>query len=163
MRDDNDCRTFVNHIAAEHRRLHTMLRQMRSAIIESVQPDETPSFAVIAGILARLRQELKEHFAEEEAGGCLDEAVSRCPGLSAEAKRIEAEHPEILGLIDRLSEQAGSSPPTPQNQLAMQRAFDQLYEQLRAHEAAENKLLAQGFGIQANGDDADYTALIHDV
>lgn len=163
MRADDEGRCYINHIVAEHKRLHSMLRQMRHAICHSVQPDENPSFARIAEVLARLREELTHHFAEEEAGGCLDEAVSRCPSLSAEAKRIEAEHADILAQLDRLAEQAGSLPPTPQNQVAIQRAFDQLYRLLHQHEAAENRLLAEGFGIAANGEDADYTALIHDV
>lgn len=163
MRTDDQCLCYVNHIVAQHRRLHFMLRQMRHAIVESVQPDETPSFAAIVRILTQLREELERHFAEEEAGGCLDEAVSRCPSLSAEAKQIEAEHQEILAQIDRLTEQAGTLPPTPQNQFAIQQAFDQLYRRLQKHEAAENRLLAQGFGVQVNGDEADCTALIHDV
>ena len=163
MRTDDECRCYIDHIVAQHKRLHSMLRQMRTAIHQSVQPDEHPSFAAIAQILARLREELQHHFAEEEAGGCLDEAVSRCPSLSAEAKRIEAEHADILAQLDRLRDEAGSLAPTPQNQLAIQRDFDQLHRQLHKHEAAENRLLADGFGVQANGDDADYTALIHDV
>lgn len=163
MRSDDQCLSYVNHIVAQHRRLHAMLRLMRNAIGQSVQPDELPSFAEIVRILARLREELEHHFAEEEAGGCLDEAVSRCPSLSAEAKRIAAEHQEILAQVDGLTEQAGTLAPTPRNQLEIQQAFDRLYRRLQRHEAAENRLLAQGFGVQVNGDDAEYTALIHDV
>jgi hemerythrin len=163
MKNDDECRSYINHIVAQHRRLHTMLRQTRGAITDSVQPDETPSFGRIIRVLAKLRDELEHHFAQEEGGGCLDEAVSLCPSLSSEVKQIEAEHPQILAQLDNLRHEAQYLSPTPQNQIALQRAFDQLYRQLHQHEAAENRLLAQGFGLQPNGDDADYTPLIHDV
>jgi hemerythrin HHE cation binding domain-containing protein len=163
MRTDDESRCYINHLVAQHRRLHMMLRQMRNAILECVQPDETPSFAEIARILARLRQELEHHFAEEEAGGCLDEAVSCCPSLSVEAKKIQGDHALILEQIDSLIEHAETLPPTPQNQFAIQREFDRLYHKLQAHEAAENRLLAQGFGKPVNDDETDQSTLIYDM
>jgi hypothetical protein len=154
MRDDQECLAYINHLMAEHRRLNGMLRQMQRAIVESVQPDEAPSFAETGRILARLRQELRQHFAEEDAGGCMDEAVSCCPSLSGDAKKVEAEHPEILAELDALIEKAAALPATVQNQVALQRQFDALRRKLHAHEAAENRILAQGFGRPVNGDGA---------
>jgi len=86
MHDDQECRCYVDHLIAEHRRLHALLRHMRAEIAHSVSPDEQPSFNGVARVLARLREELEQHFAQEEGGGCLDEAVSRCPRLAGEAK-----------------------------------------------------------------------------
>src|SRR5262245_22738680 len=142
MRDELEGRCYADHLMAEHRRLHSLLRQMRQAIARGVGPDEQPTFEEVGRVLARLREELVQHFAEEEAGGCLDEAVCRCPRLADEAKRIAAEHPQILVQIDRLAAQTRELPPTHVNQLAIQRAFDRLYQELCAHEKAENTLLA---------------------
>jgi hypothetical protein len=163
MRDDEECRCYVDHLVAEHRRLHAMLREMRVAIVSSIEPDGEPSFTIIARILARLRGELEHHFSEEEKGGCLDEALSRCPRSSAEARQIEAEHPEILAEIDRLLEQTTNLQLNHQNQLTTQNAFDHLYRRLCAHEAAENPLLAQGFGTGVNGNENGRPTLIYDV
>jgi iron-sulfur cluster repair protein YtfE (RIC family) len=163
MRDDQECRCYVDHLIAEHRRLRSLLRQMRAEIAHSVGPDELPSFAGVARVLSRLREELEQHFAQEEGGGCLDEAVSRCPRLAGEEKRIEAEHPQILAEIDRLVAQTKTLPPTHPNQLTVQREFDTLCHQLRDHEKAENTLLAQGFGVPVNGDDVGQKPLILDV
>jgi hypothetical protein len=163
MRDDPDCRCYINHLIAEHRRLHALLRQMRVEMAHSLGPDERPSFAGVQRALTQLREELKQHFAEEEAGGCLDEAVSRCPRLSGEAKRIEEEHPQILAELDRLIAQSHTAPPTFPNQVTLQREFDRLCQQLREHEKAENTLLAQGFGVNVNGDESGHTALAMDV
>src|SRR5262245_4183309 len=102
MRDDHENRCYINHLVAEHRRVHTMLKQTRAAIVRSVQPDNRPTFVDIVRVLERLRGELAAHFKEEENGGCLDEAVSRCPSLSGEEHRIEGEHGEILTEIERL-------------------------------------------------------------
>jgi hypothetical protein len=102
-----------------------------------------------------LYDELKQHFAEEDAGGCLEEAVCHCPRLAAEAKRIEAEHPAILAEVNGLIEQGTNLPANNQNQFAIQQAFYRLYQRIRVHEAAENHLLAQGFGMPVNGDEHD--------
>jgi len=163
MRDDEESRCYVDHLVAEHRRLHAMLREMRAAIVGSIEPDGDPSFAKVAQVLGKLHGELEHHFAEEEKGGCLDEAVSRCPRLSPEARAIKAEHPEILAEIDRLIEQAAKLQPDHQNQFMIQQAFDRLYQRLCAHEAAENQLLAQGLGTSVNGDGNGRPTLIYDV
>jgi len=162
MRDDPDCRCYVSHLIAEHRRLHVLLRHLRMEMAHSLAPDEQPSFAGVQRVLTKLRQELKHHFAQEDAGGCLDEAVSRCPRLAGEAQRIEAEHPQILAELDRLITQSQKSPPTHPNQLALQHEFDRLCQQLREHEKAENTLLSQGFGVTVNGDESGQAALTMD-
>src|SRR6188474_603770 len=141
MRDYNECRCYVEHLIAEHRRLHRMLRLARAAIVASGGPDRDAPGADIVRVLRQVREELDHHFAQEEAGGCLDEAVSRCPSLSAEAHRIETEHPQLLEGVDRLIAQALDSDQSVETRVALQRGFDNLCMQLNAHEAAENILL----------------------
>ena len=163
MRDDTDCRCYVDHLIAEHRRLHGCLRQMRVALAHSLGSGDSPSFAPVEHSLSRLREELARHFAEEDAGGCLEEAVSRCPRLAAEAGRIEAEHPQILADLDRLAAKTRQLAATHEHQLAVERDFERLCQRLREHEKAENSLLAQGFGIAINGEDTARRPLILDV
>jgi hemerythrin HHE cation binding domain-containing protein len=163
MRDDPDCSCYVSHLIAEHRRLHYLLRQMQIAIASSIGPDEQPSFAPVQRALTQVRQELTRHFAEEEDGGCLDEAVSLCPRLVGEAKRIEDEHPLLLADLDGLIARSQTSPATHPNQLTLQRDFDRLCQQLREHEKAENRLLSQAFGVTVNGDESGHAAQAMDV
>lgn len=162
MRDYDECRPYIDHLVAEHRRLHGMLRRIRASLVNSVEPGGEPSFAEVTRILRGLRDELEHHFAQEESGGCLDEAVSRCPKLSAEARRIEAEHAELLAEIDSLIAQAKTQEPTAWNQVSLQRAFDGLFQRLRAHEKAENELVGQAFGTSFNGDDNEQPSFILD-
>jgi hypothetical protein len=163
MRDYNDCRCYVEHLIAEHRRLHRMLRLARAFIAESGGPDRDVSCADVVRVLRQVREELEHHFAQEEAGGCLDEAVSRCPPLSAEALRIETEHPQLLEGVDRLIAQALDSDQSVEKRVALERGFDDLCRQLDAHEAAENILLRKGFGANVNGDENDQPTLIDHV
>src|SRR6478609_1685585 len=153
MRDYNECQCYVEHLIAEHRRLHRMLRLAHAAIVASGGPDRDATCADIVRVLRQVREELEHHFAQEESGGCLEEAVSRCPGLSVEAKRIEVEHPQLLENVDRLIAQALDCDQSLENRLCLERGFDELCRQLDAHERAENALLRKGFGVNVNGDE----------
>ena len=163
MRDDDQIRSYIDHLVAEHRRLHSTLRQVRSSLVYAVCPDETASFTEVTRILVGLRDELARHFAQEEEGGYLDEAVSHCPKLSAEAKRIEAEHPELLAEVDRLISQTRQLEPTPVNQFALQREFEDLFHRIRAHEKSESELLRQGFGTNFDDQPDSRSTLIHEI
>jgi hemerythrin len=163
MDNADECRCYVEHLLAEHRRLHGLLRSVRTTIVESRGPDGDVSSADIVRALRQLREELKHHFIEEEAGGCLDEAVSRCPRLSAEDRRIEAEHPRLLEGVDRLIAQALDSDESVEKRVALGMAFDELRRHLESHEAAENTLLRQAFGTNFNGDEYPQPTLIQDA
>ena len=148
----DECEPYVQHLLAEHRRLHTMLRLARAAIRHSSGPDRDATTADIVRILRQVREEIAHHFADEEAGGCIEEAVSRCPRISSQANRVQAEHPELLCKLDALLAEVLDSGHTVANRIAVEREFDELCQLLHAHEAAENDLLRQGFGVQVNGD-----------
>jgi hypothetical protein len=163
MRDYDECRPFIDHLLAEHRRLHKLIHQARISIVQSGGPDGDESYQGAAHILRNLRGELHQHFVEEEAGGCLDEAVSRCPRLSSDARRLENEHADLLAEVDRLIVQASSCDCHVENRVVLQRDFDNLCRQLHAHEAAENDLLRQGFGANVNGEENDQQTLILDT
>ncbi len=153
MIDYKDCQTYLDYAFAEHRRIHKLLQQARSAIQQTSGPDRDTTFAHVVQILRNVRNELARHFAEEDQGGCMEEAVSRCPRLGADVQRIEAEHPALLADIDRLIAQAEDGPETLANRVAIERGFDELCTELHAHEAAENAVLRAGFGT-ANGYDS---------
>lgn len=153
MRDFRECQPYVDHLLAEHRRLHRMIQQAHAAIVHSGGPDHDASVDDIVRVLRLMREELAHHFVEEEAGGCMDEAVSMCPQLSSEVKRLEAEHAEILAAIDAIIAQALDLDQSIQKRVAFEHAFDDLCKQLHAHEAAENAVLRQGFGTNLNGED----------
>ena len=148
----DDCEPYVQHLLTELRRLHTMLRLARAAIRHSAGPDGHNTTPETVRILRQVREELAHHFAEEEGGGCMEEAVSRCPRLSADATRVQAEHRDLLGRLDALLAEVLDSKHTVANRILVAREFDELCSILHAHEAAENEILRQGFGVNVNGD-----------
>lgn len=160
MRDYNECRCYVDHLIAEHKRLHRLLRGARSAIMPVDNSNGNATSSEMVKVLRGVREELQHHFTQEEAGGCLDEAVSRCPSLSAEAHRIEAEHPQLLKSIDRLIAQAQDSSQSVEGRIAVAREFEELCAQLDAHEGAENAMLRKGFGANMSGGDHTQTLTV---
>jgi len=163
MLNNEECRCYVEHLIAEHRRIHRMLRLARTTIVASGGPDGDATGADVARVLRQVRGELEHHFAQEESGGCLDEVVSRCPSLSAEARRIEAEHPQLLDSVDRLIAQAMDGDQSVEKRVALWRGFDELCRQLDAHETAENAMLRKGFGADVNVGENPKPTLIYDV
>ena len=159
----DECKPYVEHLLAEHRRLHTMLRLARAAIRQSSGPDRDATTGDIVRILRQVQQEIAHHFVEEEAGGCIEEAVSRCPHISQQANRVQAEHPELLRKLDALIADVLDSKHTVADRIAVQREFDELCQLLHAHEAAENDLLRQGFGVSMNGEAAGCASLPLDI
>jgi len=150
MREDSECRSYVNHLLSEHRRLHHLLRDARRALAaDGVRMSPTEC----AKVLCRVRDELRSHFAEEEEGGCLAEAVSRCPALSTEARTIEAQHPALLLRLERLLARVAECDSSAQCRVETLLAFDDLLRELRAHEAAENNVLRRGFGTNVVDED----------
>jgi iron-sulfur cluster repair protein YtfE (RIC family) len=163
MRDYNECRPYVDHLVSEHRRLHSLLRQTRAAIIGSGGGDRDVPREEIARVLQRLHDELARHFTEEEEGGCMDEAVSRCPRLAGDMLQIEEEHKELLAKVKAMIAQACSASDTVEARLALETEFDDFDRRIHAHEAAENEILRQDFGANINGEDNQPVPLILDV
>jgi hypothetical protein len=153
MYAQNESKIYVDHLLAEHRRLHAMLRMARAAILQSGGPDRDATAADIMRVLKQVREELALHFAEEEGGGCLEEAVSRCPRLSTVANHLGAEHAELLREVDDVLTLAAASDKSQDAHIAMENAFQRACERVYAHEAAENNVLRQGFGTNVNGDE----------
>jgi hypothetical protein len=90
-----------------------------------------------------LRRQLQTHFVEEETGGCLEEAVTRCPSLGAETKAILEEHPQLDGMLGHLVAQTGDPAA---GALQVQQNWQAFSKMFHAHEAAETRLLQMAFG-----------------
>jgi len=144
------CHAYVEHLQHEHGRLNQLLLAIGHEVAElskAGQPED--AIAHLAQRLADLRQQLQAHFAEEETGGCLEEAVTRCPSLSGDSKTIVAEHPLLDHMLEQLVAQTRNPAVRPAD---VQRDYGAFAEKLHTHEAAESRLLQMAFGAEA----ADY-------
>jgi hypothetical protein len=140
IEDQDEFRAYAVHLASEHRRLSEHLRRIDQQFKRSSPSDLTES-------LSRLRADLAAHFKEEECGGCLEEAVVHDPNLAADAGRVSNEHPRLLADLDRLIDQIGASDTSKPLLDEIKQEYGQFAQSLREHEAAENRILQESFGI----------------
>ncbi len=153
MRDVDECRPYVLHMRAEHKHLNEALRRIQRMIDGADDTSHAERTGRVIEGLDGLREELARHFAGEESGGCLEEAVCRCPSLSPEATRLEAEHPALLSTLEQIIQRARETAPSGRLAVELAAQFGDFAGRLRAHEASENRVLRQAFGTSFGFDE----------
>jgi len=154
MQSDCGERVYVDHLLAEHRRLDQLIR-CTLATLPAWEDAESSAWlpAMTAGLRA-IHDELTHHFREEEAGGCLEEAVARHPALSSEVADTQAEHASLLDDLEALIRQAERfTRPTPHDAHALGQELRAIVQALHQHEARENQVMQRGFSLSLENDD----------
>ena len=139
---------YVDHMRHEHQRLEQLIHRTLAVLPNWEERDAQDWLPRITEGLVAIRTELTHHFRDEEQGGCLEEAVARCPQLSAEVQRIERQHEDLLQglseLVDRCQSRGRLS---PEQSCAFEQELRQIVRELRSHEALEDKIMQQGFNV----------------
>ena len=149
MNDPEECFAYVEHLHHEHGRLNRLLLDIGHEIAQLGRPDTDRGLRErLESRITDLCDQLNAHFAEEEDGGCLEEAGTRCPSLAADIKTIFEEHRVLDRLLCRLLAHASDVASTPAE---IQTSWQEFYTKIQSHEAAETKVLQMAFG----GDAAD--------
>lgn len=149
MFPDLNTNAHLNHLRAEHQRLHKGVLELKRTFRAWVDNSAQEPVADILAELSSLHDELMEHFTEEEQGGCLEEAVCRCPRLADTAMRIEAEHEDILDRLRHLMVRLEAQSLTIPEVKAIEGHFQELCQEIHRHEAAENQVMTAAFGESA--------------
>jgi uncharacterized protein YdcH (DUF465 family) len=97
-------------------------------------------------MLKELLEQIERHFAEEEKGGVLEEAVCRLPRLCSQLAGVERRHQPLLEQLRALVGQAERCGTRPRDWDRLADAFSRFAYALRAHEAAENRIADEAFG-----------------
>lgn len=134
---------ILGHLLGQHRDLHARLLALRADF--SAAADPPPPLGAIRQRLAELRDHLRDHFDQEEKGGFLEESIARMPRLSAAAREVVAEHPQLLAEIDALLEGLPVGDIREQAWQAAVRDFATFTDHLLAHERNENAVVQQGY------------------
>jgi hypothetical protein len=137
---------FYAKFLADHRELHGLVKAIEDRLASLAQNASEPTQSALADLLADLLARLKQHFAEEEAGGVLEEAATRLPRLAAEADAIERQHEPLLRQLEQVVQQAPGGDGKESSGRALAEAFGRFAYALRAHEAAENRIAGEAFG-----------------
>jgi len=128
----------LGHILVQHRDLHRLVQTVREAL-------GPPRRAGAVRDAARaLRDHLAVHFAQEEQGGFMEEAIARIPRLSAAVTHVLRDHPDLLAELDRLIESLPVSDSAAAWAIAAS-DFDAFIDHLYAHERNENAVVQEGY------------------
>lgn len=137
---------FLERALSEHDELHHVVEKLQDWLHAEPAAEVTCEMVAQArDRLASLRGMIGKHFAQEEEGGYLEEAISHAPALAAPAAGLQRQHAELLRLADRMLRQANENYPPDVAWASMQTSLDQFAVKLLSHEAAENMLLGRAF------------------
>jgi hemerythrin len=137
---------FYTKFLADHRELHRLVKAIEDRLTSLAQNAGEPTQSALTDLLADLLVRVKQHFAEEEAGGVLEEAASRLPRLAAEADAVERQHEPLLRQLEQIVQEARGGDGKDSSGRALADAFGRFAHALRAHEAAENGIAEEAFG-----------------
>jgi hypothetical protein len=135
---------IMGHILAQHRELHEQLVAVRTALAVPAPPGKAAMQAARQA-LRGLYDYLRRHFGQEESGGYLEESISRMPRLSLAVKAVLAEHPVLLGELERLIETVATADISPLSWQQAGHDFDCFADHLSAHERNENAVVQDGY------------------
>lgn len=153
MNEPDECIAYAEHMHHEHRRLNRLLLEIGRDFGRLDSPLRPPELLThLSERIADLRQQLQAHYAEEEAGGCLEEAVTRCPSLACDCQAIVAEHPLLDRMLGDLLAKTRDATARPAEQ---QQAWRDFYTKIQLHDAAETRLLQTAFGAEAADHDVE--------
>jgi len=140
---------ILGHVLAGHRDLFNLMQSVRAALAATARPTASDADALLES-MRRLREHLREHFTQEEAGGFLEESVARIPRLWPSVKLILAEHPGLLGELDAVI--AGLAPAAVSRAATLAAAwtdaaagYDRFDARMSDHERRENAVVQAGY------------------
>lgn len=125
---------LAKRLAAEHERLHRLLERTD----ELVQSDEA-NIASVQGTVSELITALERHFAWEEEGGYMSEALQAAPWLFRRAAALRRQHAMLL----RAAEQIREGTHHAANLELLKSSLERLVRRVRRHEQAEDTLLQE--------------------
>ena len=145
---------YVASVRADHRHQGSLVHHVRSALASGAKSNwDQASVQQILASLDELHQHLGQHFAREEEGGYLEEALVHAPRLKDQAAQLMAEHPQLLKRFgDLLTAAKNGKQEQPQWPLLasdLNKAIDELVK----HEMGENQLLQDAFAADLNLDE----------
>jgi len=139
--------SYVQRLFGEHRRLKKLVDVIREDLAGCNFLEETDSRQNLIRDLEQLHGELTRHFAEEDEGACIEEAVSRNPSVAAQADRLEGDHEMLLDRLREIVETFKTLVPSSAAAKDVAAIFDEFADALLAHETAENRIMERGFNV----------------
>lgn len=144
MFENDDCRAYIDHVRLLFRHLNQMVEQLKAKVNEA-----TGSVAACEDarhLVADIGDKFRAYVAEEKGGGCIDEAVCRCPRLATQEHEINAQYPLVQGVIERIGQMLAGCDVLGTGGRTVKENVEQLEEALSRLESDERYLLREAFG-----------------
>ena len=143
---DERLRAMIRDVEADHLELEHQFRQLEEALAVGEQSGWDPrDVAEIARLLLVLQEQLLAHFAQEEEGGYLEEALAVAPRFGSQAGILLRQHPVLARAVEELIEDVEDCRKKPECWAGVRWRVVELTKRLKAHEAAENRILEEAF------------------
>jgi hypothetical protein len=142
--EHEDCRAFVDHVRLQHRRLNQMIERLRPLVHGAAGCES--AFDDAKQLLGDLRDQFARHVAEEVGGGCLEEAVCRCPRLARQGHDVNEQFPRIQAEISRMAAKFTDCRRLGSSGRMVEQELEQLARDLSQLESDERHLLREAFG-----------------
>lgn len=141
--DELDGRVYAQHLQLQQQSIQRLLEKLRSAVYGAAGCET--AFQEARQHVRDLRTELQRDFAEESAGGCLDEAVSRCPKLSGAVRELERKYPPLLSAVDRLTTEFEHGPVLGNRRRQVELDLEQLSLEWADLETEQRRIAREAF------------------
>lgn len=137
---------YIKALKAEHRELGQLVRAVDVALAAAAdQGWKGQRTSHVVEQLVTLCDFMRDHFAQEEEGGYLEEALSHAPRLGPQAARLLHQHPQLLARIGDVCDLARKRHDDPSAWPAIHENAHAAIKELLAHETGENQLVQQAF------------------
>ncbi len=131
---------------SEHEHLHAAVDRIHESLVSySATAVDAAAIESVRRQIAALREQLQKHFAQEELGGYLEEALTRSPVLAPQASVLQRQHAEFLTLASQMLSDAVCCDPPHVTWERLKSDYELFAKRLKGHEAAENRLLQRAF------------------
>lgn len=144
MFEHNDCRTYVDHVRLLFRHLHQMVEQLKGKV-----KDATGSIAACEDarhLIADIGDRFGAYVAEERGGGCIDEAVCRCPRLAPHEQEINRQYPQVEIVIETIQCMLAGCDVLGTSGRDVSKEVERLAAAISKLESDERYLLREAFG-----------------
>lgn len=136
---------LVREARAEQAKLRELLDKVRNRLCDCKRQAGDSKGQCLVKAVRKLQKHIEAHFAFEEQGGWLEEAVIRAPHLAHQLTLLEREHEPLRRHAAELVKMAETFGHGDQVIDELRDQFECFAERLLQHEADEDRMLAEGF------------------
>lgn len=136
---------LANEARAEHVEMRHLLEHAREELKKCHECGSNASAACVHRAMSEMQDHLERHFAREENGGWLEEAVVRAPHLAHRLTELEQQHRPLRERIAHLVKEAETLDGGRESVQKVREEFEKFAKQLLVHESYEERVLQQGF------------------